>query len=100
MVEAPLALDAAGGLCHAPYCNQQSENLPVGAVEVFNVREAGEVQAGGKCAEREKDGAHERFLPQAEDQEEMMHNPFNVRCQGACCSARRARRMIDSVSPR
>lgn len=42
------------------------------------MREAGEVQAGGKCAEREEDGAHERFLPQAEDQEEMMHYPFNV----------------------
>ena len=78
MIEAPFALDAAGGLCHAPRGNQQSENLPVGAVEVFYVRETGEVQAGGKCAQREKDGAHERFLPQAEDQEEMTHYPFNV----------------------
>ena len=80
MVEAPLSLEAAGCLCHAPYCNQQSENLPVGAVEVLYVRKAGEVQAGGKCAEREKNGADERFLPQAEDLEEMVHNPFNVRC--------------------
>ena len=79
VVEAPLALEAAGGLSHAPYGDQQSENLPVGAVEVFYMREAGEVQAGGKCAEREKNGADERFLPQAEDREEMMHNPFNVR---------------------
>jgi hypothetical protein len=43
------------------------------------VREAGEVQAGGKCAERKENAAHERFLPQAEDSEEMMHNPFRVR---------------------
>jgi hypothetical protein len=90
VVEAPLALEAAGGLCHAPHGNQQSENLPVGAVEVFNVREAGKVQAGGKCAQRQENGADERFLPQAEDQEEMMHNPFNVRClQGVSCCARK-----------
>jgi hypothetical protein len=38
------------------------------------VRKAGKEQAGGECAEREDDGAHERFLPQAEDLEEMMHN--------------------------
>ena len=74
MVEAPLALEAPGGFGHAPQGGKQSENLPVGAVEIFYVREAGEVQAGGKCAQREDDGAHERFLPQAEDQEEMMHN--------------------------
>jgi hypothetical protein len=74
VVEAPLALEAAGGFGHAPQGDQQSENLPVGAVEVFYVREAGEAQAGGKCAEREKNGAHERFLPQAEDLKEMMHN--------------------------
>jgi hypothetical protein len=44
------------------------------------MRKAGEVQTGGKCSKREKDGAHERFLPQVENSEEMMHNPFNVRC--------------------
>jgi len=80
VIKAPLALEAAGGFGHAPHGNHQSENLPVGAVEVFYVREAGKAQAGGKCAEREKDSADERFLPQAEDLEEMMHNPFNVRC--------------------
>jgi hypothetical protein len=74
VVEAPLALEAAGGFGHAPQGDQQSENLPVGAVEVLYVRKAGKVQAGGKCTEREDDGADERFLPQAEDQEEMMHN--------------------------
>jgi|GEM_PF-4722791 len=79
VVEAPFALEAAGCLGHAPYGNQQSENLPVGALEVFYVREAGEAQAGGKCAEREKNGADERFLPQAEDREEMMHNPSMYR---------------------
>jgi hypothetical protein len=80
VVEAPFALEAAGCLCHTPQSYQQSENLPVGSVEVFYVWEAGKVQAGGKCAEREKNSADQRFLPQAEDSEEMMHNPFNVRC--------------------
>jgi hypothetical protein len=74
VVKAPLAPKTAGGLCHSPHGNQQSENLPVGAVEVLYVRKAGEVQAGGECAEREDDGADERFLPQAENLEEMMHN--------------------------
>ena len=35
VVEAPFALEAAGCLGHAPHSNQQSENLPVGAVEAF-----------------------------------------------------------------
>ena len=74
VVEAPFALEAAGSLGHAPRGHQQSENLPVGAVEILDVRKAGEVQAGGKCAEREENGAHERFFAQAKDGEQM-HNP-------------------------
>ncbi len=35
---------------------------------------AGEAQAGGECAQRKKDGAKKRFLPQAEDGEDEMHN--------------------------
>src|ERR1035441_8346860 len=37
VVEAPLAPQAAGGLRHAPRGNEQSENLPVRAVNVLNV---------------------------------------------------------------
>lgn len=50
VVEAPLALKAAGRLRHAPRSNQQSENLPVRAVKVLDVRKAGKAQAGYKCA--------------------------------------------------
>ena len=79
VVEAPLTPQAAGGLRHAPCCNQQSENLPVRAVHVFDAGKAGEAQAGGKCAHRKEDGAHQRPLPQAKDREEVMHNPSMYR---------------------
>lgn len=75
MVEAPLALEAAGGLGHSPRGNQQSENLPPGAVKILNMRKAGKVEAGGECAQREENSARERFLAQAEDGEDEMHNP-------------------------
>ena len=67
VVEAPFALEAAGGLGHAPRGNQQSENLPPGAVKILNMRKAGKVEAGGECAQREENSARERFLAQAED---------------------------------
>ena len=79
VVEAPLTPQAAGGLRHAPCCNQQSENLPVRAVHVFDAGKAGEAQAGGKCAHRKENGAHQRPLPQAKDREEEMHNPSMYR---------------------
>lgn len=79
MVEAPLSPQAAGSLCHAPRGNQQSENLPVRSMQVLDVRKAGQAQAGGKCAQRKENGAHERFLPQAKDREEEMHNPSMYR---------------------
>jgi len=79
MIEAPFALEAAGSLGHAPRSNQQSENLPVRSVQVLDVRKAGQAQAGGKCAQRKENGAHERFLPQAKDREEEMHNPSMYR---------------------
>jgi hypothetical protein len=44
-------------------------------VKILNARKAGEAEAGGKCAEREENGARERFLAQAEEGEEEMHNP-------------------------
>lgn len=67
VVEVPFALEAAGGLGHAPCGNQQSENLPPGAVKVFNVRKAGQAEAAGKCAQRKENGARKRFLAHAED---------------------------------
>ena len=79
MVEAPLSPQAAGSLCHAPRGNQQSENLPVRSMQVLDVRKAGQAQAGGKRAQRKENGAHERFLPHAEDREEVMHNPSMYR---------------------
>jgi len=67
VIEAPFALEAAGRLGHAPRCNQQSENLPPGAVKILNVRKTGEAEAGGKCAQGKKNGARERSLAQAEN---------------------------------
>jgi len=75
VVEAPFALKAAGRFCHAPGGNQQSKNLPPGAVKILNVRKACKAEAGGKGSERKEYGTHERFLAHAEDQEEVMHNP-------------------------
>jgi hypothetical protein len=48
-------------------------------VNVLNVGKAGKAQAGGKCAHRKEDGAHQRPLPQAKDREEEMHNPSMYR---------------------
>ncbi len=48
MVEAPSALQAAGGLRHAPRGNQQGKNLPSRAAQVSDVRKPGQAQAGRK----------------------------------------------------
>lgn len=99
VVEAPPTPQAARSLCHAPRGNQQSENLPVRSMQVLYVRKAGQAQAGGKGAQREENGADKGFLPQAKDREEEMHNPSMYRGGTEGCCARRAWRMIDSVSP-
>jgi hypothetical protein len=74
MVEAPPPLQAAGGLCHAPCGNQQSENLPTCAVKIFDIGESRQAQTGGKCTHRENDGADQRLLAQAEDRRAEGHN--------------------------
>lgn len=75
VVQAPFALNTAGRLRHAPDGDEESEDLPVRAVEILDAGKAGEAQAGGKCADREQDGPNQRFLPQTKDREKMMHNP-------------------------
>lgn len=67
VIEAPFAPEATGRLSHAPGGDQQSENLPPGAVKILNVRKTGQVEAGGQCAEREENRAREGFLAQAKD---------------------------------
>ena len=51
VIQAPFALQAAGRFGHAPRGNQQSENLPPGAVKILDVRKSGKAQAGGECAQ-------------------------------------------------
>lgn len=63
MVEVPSALEATKGLDQAPGCDQERKELPIGAVQIVDIREAGETEAGRKGAEREEDGAGEGFLP-------------------------------------
>lgn len=75
MVQVPFALKAPGSLGHTPRGNEQSKNLPPGAMKIFDVWKAGKAQAGGKCAQRKQNGANEGFLARPEDREEAMHNP-------------------------
>ena len=91
MVEAPLALEAAGGLGHSPRGNQQSENLPPGAVKILNMRKAGKVEAGGECAQREENSARELpvFPPSIEK-----GSPEGVPADGAGASGASCRRYI------
>jgi hypothetical protein len=37
--------------------HQKGKKLPARAVQVFDMREAGQAQAGGKSTQRQKDGA-------------------------------------------
>ena len=74
MVETPLAAQAAGRLCHSPCGHQEGEKLPVRAVQIADVWEASQAQAGGKCAQRKQNGAQQRFLPQSEDGGTKAHN--------------------------
>ena len=63
MVKVPFALQAAGRLRHAQSRNQKRKKLPIRAMQIFDVREAGQTQAGGKGAERKESGARQRSLP-------------------------------------
>lgn len=70
VVKAPAALQAAGGFSHAPGCDEQCKDLPVGTVKVLDAGKAGQSQARGECAQGEKNSAGKRFMPQAEDGED------------------------------
>jgi len=87
MVETPLAAQAAGRLCHSPCGHQEGEKLPVRAVQIADVWEASQAQAGGKCAQRKQNGAQQRFLPQSEDGGTKAHNLSLYRdgVRGAIC---------------
>jgi hypothetical protein len=74
VIEAPLALQAAGCLCHAPRSHQQSKRLPRRSVQVLDVREPRQTQTGGKRAQREKNRARQRFLPYIEEIQTKPHN--------------------------
>lgn len=74
MVETPLAAQATSCFCHAPRGHQKGKKLPGRAVKIVDIREAGQAQAGGKCAQRKNDGAQQRFLPQTEDVGTKPHN--------------------------
>lgn len=74
VVEAPSAAQATGRLRHAPCGNQEGQKLPIRAVQIVDVWEAGEAQAGGKCAQGKEHGAQQRFLPQTEDVRAKAHH--------------------------
>lgn len=52
VVEAPFALQAARRLHHAPRGHQQCEHLPSRAVQLLDIGESRQPQAGRKCAQR------------------------------------------------
>ena len=81
MVGAPLAAEAADGFHHAPRGDQESDDLPVGGMEVADVGKAGDAEAGRKGSKREEDGAGEGLLAQAEDREEGLHDWFYYRAR-------------------
>jgi hypothetical protein len=57
VVEAPTALQAAGRLSHTPGGNEKREKLPMRAVQISNVGKSGKPETGGKCAQRQENGA-------------------------------------------
>lgn len=70
VIEAPPAAETARGLDHSAEGNDEDSPLPVGAVKVLNVGEAGKKQAGEKCRKRKQYGTHKGAPAQAEDVEE------------------------------
>lgn len=74
MVEAPSALQAAGGFRHSPSGDKEGKDLPMGAVQVLDVGESREPQAGQEGAEGEDDGASEGLMPEVKDGEAKMHD--------------------------
>ena len=74
MVETPFPPQAARRLCHAPRRYQKGKNLPMRAVQIVDIREAGQTQAGSECAQRKEDGARQRFLPEPENVGVKAHN--------------------------
>lgn len=82
MIEAPFTAQAAAGLDHAPYSDDEGKDLPVRTVQFFNVGESGEKQARQECAEREDDAAREGFLADSQDGEAGTHNNYNFTARG------------------
>lgn len=74
VVEAPFPLQTTGCLGHTPCGDQKGKKLPARAVQVFDIWETCQAQAGGKSAQREEDGAQQRLLPHTEDVRAKRHN--------------------------
>lgn len=88
MVEAPSAAQAARGLHGSGDGCQQSHELPGRAVQVIDIREAGEPEAGRECAYGERDAASQRLVPQLEyvragDVRAEKHDIYNCRTLGS-----------------
>ena len=94
MVETPFAAQAAGRLCHSPRGYQEGEKLPTRSVQVVDVREAGQAQAGCKRAQRKQHGAQQRLLPQPEDVGAKAHNLSLYRGGAVQAALRRKRQMV------
>lgn len=82
VVETPLSSEATARLAHPPRGEEQHKHLPWRAVELFDMREAGQAQAGDECGKREEDPAHERALPQPKDGRAEKHGFYNCRWRG------------------
>ncbi len=54
MVKIPGLAHAAHCLHHSPAGERQSKNLPIRAMQIIDIREAGQVQAGEKRTESEQ----------------------------------------------
>lgn len=82
MVKAPLATQAARGFSRAADGGQQGHVLPGRAVQMLDVREAGEPETGCECTHGEQYSARQRLMPQAEDVQTGKHNTYNCRTLG------------------
>lgn len=74
VVKTPLAPQTASRLRHAPRGYQKGKELPMRTMQVFDGWKTGQAQTCGECAQREQDGAQQRFLPQTEDVRANAHN--------------------------
>lgn len=78
MVEAPAAAKTASGFGHSPCGQEQGQDLPARAVQVFNMGKSCQSKCKKKSANGENNAADDRFAAQAQDGVGRKHNSSNV----------------------